>query len=219
MVGCVVGSFLGLVIDRVPRQESIIFGRSHCDQCGHPLRPRDLIPLFSQLFSKNRCRYCKAKLSWFYFYMEVATGLLFILPALHFFSLTQTLSLLCCLVLSIFDLRAHEFPLSVWCFFAIFLFCMTPFSATDFIWLLLALLAEKRNLKIGSGDFLWLFIAALTLDFIQLVWAIQIASFLGIFWYLLLHKRLKKKNKSLEIAFIPFLSIGYLVVLLLGQIH
>ena len=211
IIGSSVGSFLGLVIDRLPRDESIVFGRSHCESCGKLLRPWDLIPLFSQLLSRNRCRYCGARLSWVYFWVELSTGVLFMLPALHIFSIIQSVSLLCCLVLSIFDYRAHEFPFSVWLCFALGLLFITPFKSFHLVWLILAFLAEKKDLKIGSGDFLWLFLMPLSLSFMQLVWTIQIASLLGIIWFII--------KKRQEIAFIPFLSIGYLTVLLLVQSH
>ena len=62
LFGLQLGSFLNLSIDRLPRHESILGGRSHCDACGHTLRPLDLIPLVSYLMLRGRCRYCDARI-------------------------------------------------------------------------------------------------------------------------------------------------------------
>jgi len=72
------GSFLNLVSDRLIKGESIIIGRSHCDFCKKPLRIKNLIPVFSFLVQKARCSFCKKKLSWFYPFSEILTGLLLV---------------------------------------------------------------------------------------------------------------------------------------------
>ena len=61
--GAVVGSFVNCWAWRYLQGKSIVHGRSHCTSCGHDLGARDLVPVFSWLFSKGRCRYCKAKVS------------------------------------------------------------------------------------------------------------------------------------------------------------
>src|SRR6516162_8686870 len=61
-----VGSFLGVVVQRLPEGRPIAWGRSHSECCGAALRPRDLIPLYSWLIARGRCRYCGHPLSWFY---------------------------------------------------------------------------------------------------------------------------------------------------------
>ena len=64
LLGTFMGSFLGVVIDRLPRGESVVKGRSHCDHCKKSLTAIDLIPLFSFLFLRGRCRYCNKKTEW-----------------------------------------------------------------------------------------------------------------------------------------------------------
>lgn len=76
--GTIIGSFLNVLIFRLPAEESIT-GRSHCRSCNHELGAADLAPVLSFLFSKGRCRYCKEKISWQYISVEVVTGLLFAL--------------------------------------------------------------------------------------------------------------------------------------------
>lgn len=209
--GSTIGSFLLIFVERFFTEESFIYGRSHCDHCQHRLGIFDLVPLLSQLFLRGRCRYCKTKISFLNFFTELICGLIFLSAFLHFTSVTQALSFLFCLVLSLFDAKNHGFPLLVWGGFAVIFFLIFPFHVTMLCWFFLALLAECFPLKIGSGDFLWLFILSYFLSFIQLVEVIQIASVLGLLWYVF------KKEK--ELAFIPFLSIGYLILFLTLQIH
>ncbi len=77
--GLFVGSFLNVVIFRLHRQESFISGASKCLFCGHRLYPRDLVPLFSYLYLKGRCRYCRRRFSGQYPTVELITGLIFAL--------------------------------------------------------------------------------------------------------------------------------------------
>lgn len=76
--GLLVGSFLNVVIWRVPRGESIAFPGSHCGSCGAPVRPYDNIPLLSYAMLGGKCRACKAKISFIYPAVELLTGLLFL---------------------------------------------------------------------------------------------------------------------------------------------
>jgi leader peptidase (prepilin peptidase)/N-methyltransferase len=68
----VVGSFLGVVIERLPAGRPFVWGRSVCDACGHELGALDLIPFASWLLTRGRCSYCRAKLSVFYPLIELA---------------------------------------------------------------------------------------------------------------------------------------------------
>jgi leader peptidase (prepilin peptidase)/N-methyltransferase len=61
-----IGSFLGVLAVRLPRGEGIAFSRSACRSCGHTLGIRDLIPIFSWVLQRGRCRYCKAAIGLFY---------------------------------------------------------------------------------------------------------------------------------------------------------
>lgn len=75
-IGTVIGSFLCLVAERIPKGKSIVFPTSHCIHCKRKLHFFELIPLFSILFLKFRCRTCKQKLSIIYFISELISGLL-----------------------------------------------------------------------------------------------------------------------------------------------
>ena len=84
VLGLVVGSFLNVVIYRVPRHESVVHPGSHCPSCGHGIRWYDNIPLVSYLILRGRCRDCGAHIPWRYPAVEVAAGLLFVTAALVF---------------------------------------------------------------------------------------------------------------------------------------
>lgn len=74
--GIVLGSFLNVCILRIPREESIITIQSHCFSCNHRLNWKDLIPVFSYIFLKGKCRYCGSKVSIRYPLIELLTGIL-----------------------------------------------------------------------------------------------------------------------------------------------
>ncbi|HVY67837.1 MAG TPA: prepilin peptidase [Patescibacteria group bacterium] len=74
--GAIVGSFLNVVILRLPLGQSL-GGRSHCPHCGHILGAIDLVPLLSYLALRGRCRYCRGAVSARYFIIEAVTALLF----------------------------------------------------------------------------------------------------------------------------------------------
>ncbi|TAN58401.1 prepilin peptidase [Patescibacteria group bacterium] len=77
--GSAVGSFLNVVVLRAPKRKSIVKDRSHCPKCKHSLGAWDLIPVWSFLFLRERCRYCKRKISWQYPLVEAVTGIIFVL--------------------------------------------------------------------------------------------------------------------------------------------
>ncbi|MHB0999318.1 MAG: prepilin peptidase [Armatimonadota bacterium] len=82
--GIVVGSFLNVCIWRLPRDESIVKPGSHCPNCNTLLRAWDLVPLFSFLAQRCRCRYCGTRITWRYFLVELLTGVFFALVSLKF---------------------------------------------------------------------------------------------------------------------------------------
>jgi leader peptidase (prepilin peptidase)/N-methyltransferase len=77
-LGAVIGSFLNVVVWRVPRGESLVSPGSHCPKCGHEIRPWENIPILSWLFLRGRCSACHQPISWRYPAGEAAVGLLFL---------------------------------------------------------------------------------------------------------------------------------------------
>jgi len=76
-LGLIVGSFLNVVIHRLPRRESLAMPPSHCPACRAPIRPYDNIPVLSWLVLRGRCRHCDVRISPRYPLVELLTGLLF----------------------------------------------------------------------------------------------------------------------------------------------
>lgn len=76
-LGLIIGSFLNVVVWRVPRQESVVSPPSACPRCGHRIRARDNVPVVSWLVLRGRCRDCGAPISARYPAVEAATGVLF----------------------------------------------------------------------------------------------------------------------------------------------
>lgn len=76
-LGLIIGSFLNVVIYRIPRGESIVYPNSHCPHCGQFLKPLDIVPVVSFLVQKGRCRYCREEISWRYPLVEILTGISF----------------------------------------------------------------------------------------------------------------------------------------------
>ncbi len=79
LVALFIGSFLNVVIYRLPRGESIVWPGSHCTACGHPLRPMDLVPVLSYLGLRGECHYCGEKISWRYPLVELLTAVAFLM--------------------------------------------------------------------------------------------------------------------------------------------
>ena len=114
MLGLLIGSFLNVVIWRVPRGESIVTPPSACPRCGHAIRARDNVPLVSWIVLRARCRDCGAPISARYPLVEALTGLLFAAAA-WWIGLSWALPALLYLVaigvaLALIDLDVHRLP-------------------------------------------------------------------------------------------------------------
>src|SRR4030042_1245311 len=83
-LGLAVGSFLNVCIDSLPQNKSIAYPPSHCEACQHKLSAKDLIPVFSYLRLRGRCRYCQASLPRRLSWVELATAVIFALLYWHY---------------------------------------------------------------------------------------------------------------------------------------
>jgi leader peptidase (prepilin peptidase)/N-methyltransferase len=103
ILGMVIASFLNVVIDRLPQNESIISPPSHCPSCQRRLAAKDLVPFFSYLRLRGRCRYCRAPIPRRVLGMEIAIGAL--LPLLYWhYHLSPKMGILafyCCLFITL----------------------------------------------------------------------------------------------------------------------
>ncbi len=114
ILGITTGSFLNVVILRIPRDESVVFNASHCYSCSKPLKPWHNIPIFSWLFLRGKCSYCHSKISPMYPAIELLSGLVFVVLAnkfgISFPVLMIAMSFLMLLALSMIDFKYKMVP-------------------------------------------------------------------------------------------------------------
>ena len=205
LVGSILASFLGLVIDRFPEQ-SIIRPASHCDSCQTRLRPLDLIPILSQALNRFRCRYCKVRYSVWYALFELGLGLLFLTWSWGLLSLGQVILITAGLTLGIYDFRHQEYPLLVWMTFHLILMVFCGWNLAMAFFLILGIIAHVIDIRIGAGDFLFLSSCALVFSTTELLILIQFASATGILTFLL-------QKKKERLPFVPFLLLAACVII------
>ena len=205
LVGSILASFLGLVIDRFPEQ-SIISSASHCDSCQTRLRPLDLIPILSQVFNHFRCRYCKAPYPVWYALLELGLGLLFLAWSWELLPLGQVILITAGLTLGIYDFRHQEYPLLVWMTFHLILMAFSGWNLVMIFFFVLGILAHFIDIRMGAGDFLFLASCALVFSATELLILIQFASATGILAFLL-------QKKKERLPFVPFLLLATCVII------
>lgn len=158
VLGLAVGSFLNVVVWRVPRKESVVRPRSHCPACEHPVAGRDNVPVLSWLVLRGRCRFCSVRISARYPAIELACAGLFAATAARFgasYALPAYLVLGAgLLALSAIDLEHKLLPNKV----------VFPTGYAVAVLLLLAALAEAEPRRlvwsaIGAGGSFALFFA------------------------------------------------------------
>ena len=230
--GIVIGSFLNVLIYRIPRHENIAVVRSHCMQCGYQLKWYDLFPIFSYLFLRGKCRKCKAKISVQYPLVEALNGILYVIVFTFIYQQT-TDSLLCCvlycmlgsalLALSVIDFRTYEIPVG----FNLFIGLLgVARIATDYEnWLqyviggvsvslfLLLLFVLSNGRAIGGGDVKLMAACGLLLGWKSIILAFCIGCLLGG----IIHPiRMKIAGEGRVLAMGPYLSIGVMIAALFG---
>lgn len=207
LVGSIVASFLGLVVDRFPEQ-SIIVPSSHCNACGQKLAPRDLVPVLSQLINRLRCRFCQSKIPIRYLILELVGGLLFLATSLSYLNISQLVLLIMGITLALYDQREQEYPILIWLFFHLLLLFLVGFNLLMTIFLALGILAHFVDLRIGAGDFLFLASCSTIFNLTEVLLIIQIASIIGLLLFGL-------KSKKDRLAFVPCLFCGSSILIMI----
>ena len=147
--GLLFGSFLNVIILRIPKDESIVFGASHCYNCNTPLKPWHNIPLFSWLFLRGKCSFCQTKISLQYPLIELSSGMIFLLLAQKFGLQIPVffiaLSFLMLLALSMIDLKYKMVPDS--------LNLLAIFFAIIGAWNIMGAIENLQNALLFAGGF------------------------------------------------------------------
>ncbi len=243
ILGLLVGSFLNVCIDRLPQNKSIAFPPSHCEACQHKLAVKDLIPVFSYLRLRGRCRYCQASVSRRLFWVELATAVIFALLCWHY-NLSAELGVMAfyaCLFIVIFVIDLEHglilnkvvYPSMV----VALLLALIPQSwLTETFWLtpvikpgiasaalgggigfvIFLLIALVSRGGMGWGDVKLAALIGLATGFPLIFVAIIMGAILGgiVAVGLLLSRRRKRRE---TIPFGPFLALAAMVTLLWGS--
>ncbi len=226
--GIVIGSFLNVLIYRIPKKENIVTTRSHCMNCGYQLRWYDLVPLFSYLALGGRCRKCKAHISAQYPVIEALNGVLYLIVfwkyGMSVDSLVYCLLFSALLALSVIDFRTYEIPVGFnlfiltlglihgafhytqWLDFLIGFLCVSVF--------LLILYYATGGRAIGGGDVKLMAVCGLLLGWKLIIFAFLLGCIIGSVIHLI---RMKVSGEGHVLAMGPYLSAGVAVAVLWGN--
>jgi leader peptidase (prepilin peptidase)/N-methyltransferase len=229
LLGLIVGSFLNVVVHRVPRRESIVSPASRCPGCGMPIAARDNIPVLSWLLLRGRCRHCREPISARYPLLELLTAAIFATVAAVRgvdADLTRVLPFAAALVaLAAIDLEHRVLPNRIVVPLAVFGLAAGALLATPqlpelliagaaaFTALLLIALVQPRGM--GMGDVKLAGAAGLFLG-LSIVPALLLAFLAGSVVGLGLMAIEGASARKRAIPFGPFLALGSLLALLVG---
>lgn len=226
-LGSIFGSFAHLVVNRSISGESIVYPGSHCDTCKRKLEWFELIPIFSYIFLRGRCRSCGQKFGPSYLLMEVGGGFLALIafvpdPDLSaFFSFA---SLIIAMIIAIIDLKTMEIFQKHLGFLLVlglsYRLIYLGFTRTYF-WNLLAFSAiylaiyylSKKN--IGDGDYYFYLGLSLFIKDSSFLFFILISIWLGGLVGLII--LLKERKRGMRMPFAIFIFISYLLILILEK--
>lgn len=218
-----VGSFLNVLIYRLPRGMGFVKGRSFCPKCRHKISWFDNVPLISFILLKGRCRFCRKAISWRYPLVELLTGVIFCLSYLNHLSILSYLLFAGLIVIFFIDLEHFIIPDKI-VFSLIFLFLFrfpSPFwsyllsaGVATVFFLLLHLITRGRGM--GLGDVKLACLIGLALGYPLSLVAFYLAFLTGALTGAIL-VLVKKAKLGKPIPFGPFLSAATVVSLLWGR--
>lgn len=233
-----VGSFLNVLIVRMPLAESAIYHRSHCRKCKKALPWYDLVPVLSFVLLSGKCRFCQEKISWQYPTVEILTAILFtaswglILANQQpvWFLLFYLLIFAVLVAIAFIDLNTLMIPDALnYCGLALaLLLALAAIFTKEVAWLtpligllvgagfigLLVLLGKGKWM--GEGDIFLAAMMGLILFWPKILVGLFLAFLIGSIVSLILIF-LKKKTMKDVVPFGPFLVLGTLIALFFGQ--
>lgn len=225
-LGTIFGSFANLVINRKIKGESIISPPSHCESCGHRLYPWDLVPIFSFLFLKGKCRYCEDKISYENLIVEIIVGLL----ALIFINTDELIkstllffAILLALIVAVIDFKSFDIYMNQIAILTIigiiyrynFLgfdlgFIKTVLLFSIIYWLIYFV---SQN-SLGDGDIYFYLALFLFLPNHKIVYFILLSIWLGAISGIFI--AIKNKSTKIPIPFCIYIFLSFLILNLAG---
>lgn len=227
VLGLLIGSFLNVCIYRIPKEETIVTGRSHCMYCGKDICWYDLIPVFSYIILGGKCRNCKHKLSFQYPFVELLNAIMYywiyIIFGDNYITIIYCLLASALIVLSLIDCYHFIIPdrinllilvlglIQLIIDFNNWKTYIIGFFAVSLLLLFIAIITKGQ---MGGGDIKLMAAAGLLIGW-QKIWLALIigciaGSILGITLILL-------KKGSRKIPFGPYLSFGIITSILYGN--
>ena len=211
LYGIVIGSFLNVLIFRIPKKENIVQS-SHCMNCGHKLGWRDMVPVFSYIILRGRCRQCGARISIQYPLIEALNGVLYCL-------MTSAL-----IVIAVIDERTYQIPVSQNLFLGLLGIIMTVYDFRHILshiigavivsLFLYGLYYFSSGKAIGGGDIKLMAYAGLLLGAKNIIFAFILACILGSVIHTI-RMKVSKRNNLLALG--PYLSAGIFIAALWGS--
>lgn len=228
LYGTIIGSFLNVCIYRIPRDESVVIKTSRCTHCEQKIKYYDLIPIFSYLLLKGRCRYCKEKISLRYPMVEILNGILYV-AAYSVYGFTYMGVIICLffsalIVLTYIDLDHMVVPDTVNLFIfilALIVIILGDRPLTEHIigGLIISvpmLVLAYATKGFGSGDVLLYFTSGLLIGSAPVQMSFVLACIIGSIWGIFLIA-IKKKGRKDAMPFVPSIAIGLITSVLYGD--
>lgn len=236
VLGACIGSFLNVCILRIPEKISIVFPPSSCPKCNYNLKWYDNIPILSFVMLKGKCRNCKTKISFQYPLVEIIASLFAILSVYYFSFSLKALAVFIfaavLLVISFIDLKHKIIPdvisLPGIPFFLTlgYFVCKIPFlelilgiiiggGSLYLIAFLYYLLTKKDGM--GGGDIKLLAMIGAFLGYKGVFFTIFASSIIGT-TIGIIYMLISKKDMKFAVPFGPFLSMGSVIYIFLGDI-
>ncbi len=227
--GIVFGSFFNVIGLRIPKKESIVSPPSHCTTCDRKLGVLDLLPVFSYLILKGKCRTCGSKISPIYPFMEFVTGVLF---ALSFYRLGFSAELVIAIlfmsllvIITVSDIAYMLIPNKVLLPFAVTLASIRLFIPLEPWWDsflgavvgfgVLYLIAVVSKGGMGGGDIKLFFVIGLALGTVNTLLTLFLAALIGSIAGLILLKRSGQGRKT-PIPFGPSIAVAAVIAYFWG---
>lgn len=228
ILGLIIGSFLNVLIYRIPKKENFVSTRSHCMNCDYQLKWYDLVPVFSYLLLGGKCRKCKTKISVQYPVIECLNAVLWVIVFLclgigiHSVLCCITVSML--LTLSVIDFRTYEIPFGINVVIGICGLADTIVDRGNWLehvigmvgvsFFLFLIVYISKGAAMGGGDVKLMAAAGLLIGWQNSILALIIGCVAGSVIHIV---RMKVSKAEHVLAMGPYLSFGILITILFGK--